>query len=228
MPEFLQVVLVIVIVGALIYVSHLRAKARRRELAGLASDLGWRFDPSGDAGHEAAYGHFSIFDRGRSRRAYNSLFGTIAIDGRTYATKAGDFRFTTGSGKNRKTHTFSYLLLNLPFRSTPELHIRREHVFDKVASAIGFDDIDFESEEFSRRFYVKSPDKKFAYDVVHARMMEFLLSGRGPALELKGGACCFWDGTDTKWKPSQFRKRIWWAQEFFNLWPDYLTSQLDT
>ena len=74
---------------------------------------------------------------------------------------------------------------------------------------------------------VKSGDKEFAYDVVHARMMEFLLGGKAPALEFKGGVCLFWEGSDRKWKPSEFRKRLWWAQEFFKLWPDYLTSQLE-
>lgn len=40
----------------------------------------------------------------------------------------------------------------------------------------GVDDIDFESAQFSREFRVKSPDKKWAYDVLHQRTMEFLLS----------------------------------------------------
>jgi hypothetical protein len=228
MPDFLPVVLVIAVVVALIYLSHLQSKARRREMAALASQLGWRFDPESGGDHDGAYGHLSVFKRGRHRQAFNSLLGNVTIDGRIHAAKAGDFRFTTGSGKNRRVHRFSYVLLNVPFRSTPDLHIRRENVFDKVAGAIGFDDIDFESEEFSRRFLVKSSDKKFAYDVVHARTMEFLLGGKAPALELKDGVCCFWDGTDTKWKPSEFRKRIWWAQEFFKLWPDYLISQLES
>jgi hypothetical protein len=149
MPDFLPVVLVIAVVVALIYLSHLQSKARRREMAALASQLGWRFDPESGGDHDGAYGHLSVFKRGRHRQAFNSLLGNVTIDGRIHAAKAGDFRFTTGSGKNRRVHRFSYVLLNVPFRSTPDLHIRRENVFDKVAGAIGFDDIDFESEEFS-------------------------------------------------------------------------------
>lgn len=227
MAEFLQVVLVVAVVVAVIYLGHLQAKARRRELAALARELGWRFDPSSDTSHDDTYGELSVFSRGRSRTAYNSLRGTLDIAGRSYRAKAGDFRYTTGSGKNRRTHRFSYLLLDLPFADTPDLHIRREYVLDRVAGAIGFDDIDFESEEFSRRFYVKSSAKRFAYDVIHPRMMEFLLSGDAPTLELKHGRFCLWDGTDTKWNASRFKKRIWWAREFFELWPDYLTEQLE-
>ena len=43
----------------------------------------------------------------------------------------------------------------------------------------GHDDIDFESAEFSRNFYVKSSDRKWAFDILHARAMEFLLAEDG-------------------------------------------------
>ena len=39
----------------------------------------------------------------------------------------------------------------------------------------GYQDIKFESAEFSKTFCVRSPDKKFAYDVCNAKMMEYLL-----------------------------------------------------
>ncbi len=57
--------------------------------------------------------------------------------------------------------------------------IRPEHLFHKLSAAFGWDDIDFESAEFSRRYYVKSPDKRWAYDVIHARVMEMLLRVKG-------------------------------------------------
>lgn len=225
MEEFLQVVLVVAAIGAAIYFSHLQAKKRRRELAALATQLGWRFDPSRDGSHSDRYSSFSAFSRGRSRSAYNTLSGSVEVGKHSFAARAGDFQYTTGSGKNRRTHRLSYLLLHTSY-STPDLNIRRENVLDRVAGAIGFEDIDFESEQFSREFFVKSSDKKFAYDVVHARTMEFLLSGKAPRVELHDGVCCIWDG-ESKWSPSQFKKRIWWAQKFLELWPDYLTEQLE-
>jgi hypothetical protein len=41
---------------------------------------------------------------------------------------------------------------------------------------VGIEDIDFESAEFSSKFCVKSPDRRWAYDVIHPRLMEFLLA----------------------------------------------------
>src|SRR5205085_4299284 len=100
----------------------------------------------------------------------NTLRGPLDASGRAFGALAGDYSYkiTRSNGKTTSTSTyrFSYLIVKVPFPDTPGLLIRPETLMDKVAGALGFDDIDFESEEFSRRFLVKSPDKKFAYDVV--------------------------------------------------------------
>ena len=72
------------------------------------------------------------------------------------------------------------------------LHLRREHLFDKVSEFFGVDDIDFESAEFSRKFYVKSPDKRWAYDVIHARMMEYLLDAPTFSIQFAGSYVIAW------------------------------------
>ena len=64
--------------------------------------------------------------------------------------------------------------------------IRAEHWGDKLVQAIGFDDIDFESAEFSRKFFVKSPDKRWAYDVIHQETMDYLLQAPDAAVEFGG------------------------------------------
>ena len=68
------------------------------------------------------------------------------------------------------------------------LTIAREGVFSKIAQAFGYDDIDFESHEFSRKFCVRSKDKKFAYDVCNARMIEYLLANDDLNIEIEGMA----------------------------------------
>ena len=77
---------------------------------------------------------------------------------------------------------------------------------DKIAGALGFHDINFESSEFSRKFHIKCADKKFAYDVIHPRMMEFLLAAaqRGDIepVMIYGGCCLMTDGRTT-WKADE-------------------------
>lgn len=225
----------ILIIGAIAlfcvigYLAWLAEEKRREALAALARRLGWRFDPACDYDHDEQYAHFEIFRRGHSRAAYNTLTGNLHVLGRLCSVKMGDFiyKVTRQSGKSRSTTTyrFSYVIVHLPFAGVPDLVIRREGLFDKLAGAFGFDDIDFESAEFSRRFYVKSRDKKFAYDVIHARMMEFLLAGEVPAIDIEHGRCCVSDGRQ-RWEPQQFEDRLASLRAFFDLWPEHVTARL--
>jgi len=219
---------VIAAVGAY-YASEARKK-RRLALMAMAQRLGLQFSPFHDPSHDDQYAHFEIFRRGFARSAYNTMTGILPVHGRPYPCKLGDFTYKTreGSGKNRRTvtHRFSYLIAHLPFAGLPDLLIRREGVFDKLAGVFGMDDIDFESAAFSRAFHVKSPDKKFAYDVCHQRMIEFLMRSNPPTVDLENGRVCLSDGR-AKWSPEQFEHTIAWLEDFFENWPDFLLKELD-
>jgi hypothetical protein len=72
----------------------------------------------------------------------------------------------------------------------PRLTMVPEHLGHKLWDALGGDDIDFESAEFSRKFWVKCDDRKFAYDLVHARAMDHLLAPGWRHWEVHGGVVC--------------------------------------
>ena len=107
------------------------------------------------------------------------------------ACLAFDFHYETYSqsknGRQTHHHWFSFFILTLP-AVFPELTIRRENFFTRVAEVFGYQDIEFESAEFSRAFNVRSPDKKFAYDVCNAPMMEYLLANRDLSVEIENQA----------------------------------------
>ncbi|MCI0632134.1 MAG: hypothetical protein L0Y44_15935 [Phycisphaerales bacterium] len=231
--EGMQFVILALLIGGAIAVgilAHLANRKRQEELAKLASELGWQFEPGKDKSHDEEYAHFEIFRRGHSRAAYNTLTGELAIAGRGYPAKMGDFTYQvtqhTGKSTSTQTYRFSYLIVHLPFGQVPNLLIRREGIFDKLAGALGFDDIDFESAEFSKKFHVKSPDKRFAYDVCHPRMMEFLLQSTPPMIDIENGRCCLSDGSQ-RWEPEQFKAMLNWIERFFDLWPEHVTAELE-
>jgi hypothetical protein len=220
--------LAIFLIGA--YYSHQRAQQRQQELAAFAAQIGWRFDPEKDRSHDDQYPQFGIFNQGHSRYAYNTFLGAIEVGGRPFPVKMGDYHYqetsTDHEGKSTtRTYTFSYLVARLPYRGLPDLFIRREGIFDAVKRAFGFDDIDFESAEFSKRFYVKCTDKRFAYDVIHPAMMEYMLAVEPPTIEIAGDCCCLANRHD--WSSADFRKMLETAQRFFELWPKHLTSILE-
>jgi len=156
-----------------------RDQKRQEALRVWAFGRGWRVRPGGEGGPLHEHPAVTLFKRGHSRR-FNCL-----IDGdlEGQPLRMFDYRYVTGHGKNRTTHQCGVAILVLPFLVRP-LRIRPENAFDKVGEFLGADDIDFESAEFSRRFHVSADDRKWAFDVIHTRMMEFLLkASAGWALE---------------------------------------------
>lgn len=225
MELLLPFLLVGLVMLAIFYFNYVSQAKRREAMAALAAQIGWQFDPEKDSGHDDRYSQFDVFRRGDSRAAYNTMTGTIDIGGRTFPARMGDFTYKTGSGRSRATHRISYLIVHPPFPIAPSLLIRPEGMFDRMLGAVGFEDINFESAEFSRKFFVKSSDRRFAYDVVHPRMIEFLLAAGGPVVDLESGACCFTDGRKP-WREEDFSFYVQFCQQFFDLWPSHLVAEL--
>ena len=225
MGEYLPIVLGVVALVAVLYVALALERKRREALQAVAQKLGLRFDAAGDRSLHHRYGH-SLFRKGRSPKGTNNLSGVLTLAGYPVQVRMGDFQYVTGHGKNRRTHKTSYALFHLPFMSVPDLQIKREHLGHKVMGGIGFDDIDFESEEFSRTFWVKSGDKRFAYDVIHPGMMEFLLEGPTPQVEIVQSVCLVQEGWK-RWDPDTFEGAPGWFQEFLERWPEHLVDRLE-
>ncbi|HRQ73365.1 MAG TPA: hypothetical protein PLU35_10090 [Phycisphaerales bacterium] len=225
-PEAIFAVLGVLVFVAIAWVVHLASVKRRQAMAALADRLGLRFDARRDRRHDDEYSHFEVFRQGHSRAAYNTISGTLSLVGRDCRIKTGDFTYTVNHGKSATTYNLSYLILHLPFDEVPDLLIRREGVFDKLAGAFGFPDINFESSEFSRRFHVRCRDRKFAYDVVTPRMMEFLLATDPGVIDVERGRLCLTDGT-RRWTPEEFEARIRWVGDFLGRWPEHVTAALD-
>lgn len=187
MEAIIFILFAILVVVGIIYGS-IAARKRREAMLSLAARLGLRFNPEKDFSVPERYRFLDQLAQGSNRYAFNVLSGMhhqqqVLIFDYHYETHSTD------SKGRRQTHHhyFSAFILQLPV-SFPELRITREGLFSKIAQAFGYDDIDFESAEFSRKFCVRSKDKKFAYDVCHARMMEYLLANSDLNVEIEDSA----------------------------------------
>jgi len=224
MSKLFLILLAAAVVGGLIYAGVLSDRKRRESLRAVARSLGLGFDPGADRHLHHVYAH-PVFKKGHSKQAKNNLFGMMTLGGYPVHVRMGDYRYTTGHGKHSQTHRISYAAFQLPFVGTPDLLIRRENIGDKLIGGIGFDDIDFESEEFSRTFWVKSGQKKHAYDVIHPKMMEFLLRGPTPHVEIVQDVCLIREGWG-HWDPATFEGAPGWFQAFLDRWPEHLIERL--
>ena len=222
--EVLIIVAIVCLVVAGIIYSAMAAAKRRKELQEWASSKGLRFSEAKDRVFDDRYPEFKMLRRGSSRYAHNILSGDW--DGRRL--QAFDYHYethSTNSKGQRQTHHhhFSAVILSCDLPLKP-LFIRAEGFFDKVTEFFGADDIDFESAEFSRKFFVKAPDRRWAFDVLHARTMQFLLDqpkhtiqfDRNEIIVLSSG----------RYTPVQYEKAIEIGAGILDGFPDYLVKQL--
>lgn len=172
---FLVLFLGIAAAVAAIWFSYALKKKRREGFALMATQLGLQYsavDPFGTLSEP-----FALFDKGDGRGVENVLSGNWQqIDIRLF-----DYWYyeesTDSNGHTTKTYYRFDCVIAPVDAACSRLVIEHENLGTRLANALTFHDIQFESEDFNRSYYVKSPDAKFANDLVDARMIEWLLQG---------------------------------------------------
>ncbi|TML86731.1 MAG: hypothetical protein E6G06_19915 [Actinobacteria bacterium] len=178
------VVVVVAVVGGYL-ISRQITQKRRAALTAVATSLGFRYAP--DDPFDTVDLPFALFRRGDGRGVENVLWGVAG----NLAVRVCDYWYYDEStdskgGRSRSYHRFSCSTTSIDAH-VPGITVGRENVLTRLGGALGFDDIEFESEEFNRAFRVKSEDRKFAFDLIDARMMAFLLdASSGCTFEVVG------------------------------------------
>ncbi|MEM1164892.1 MAG: hypothetical protein AAGI30_01230 [Planctomycetota bacterium] len=164
-------------------------RKRLDALRAWAASNGLTFDP-----HKRSYAlPISLFRKGHSRWARRFCTGRLEqpIAGLDDHPPLELFEYhyavTSGSGKNRRTTHYYHPCIAVHLAFEPgDLAIRDEHLGDKLGAAFGMDDIDFEHAEFSKRYHVTGHDRERVYELMHTRMIDFLLTYRRQRLEIAG------------------------------------------
>jgi hypothetical protein len=171
------VVVGMLLAGAFAYWTWLQKQKRREALALWASQRGMSFT------HHDPYGlddlGFHLFTLGDGRGVENVVAGTweglpVRIADYWYYDESTD-----SEGRRSRTYQHWSIVLTEVAASLPAVRIEKENPLTRLADKLGFKDIDFESEEFNRRFQVKSPDREFAFKLLDARMLQWLLHTAG-------------------------------------------------
>jgi hypothetical protein len=218
MPFIFMVVVVVIIIGAIF--NSIAQRKRREGLLELAQRLNLDFDGGENVEIESRFGFLKQLAQGENRYATNVLSGNYQQN----EILAFDYHYETHSTDSKghqqtQTHWFSFFILTLP-AVFPDLTIRRENFFLKVAEVFGYQDIKFESAEFSKAFSVRSPDRKFAYDVCNAKMMEYLLANRDLSIEIENEVTAL--AFNTRLAVEQFEMNLQRLVEIRSRMPEYL------
>ena len=192
--EGLWIVLVIVAVIGVAIFSYYRKKKRREEFAAFARSNGLQY--SAHDTHGVLTWPFSLFARGDGRGAENVVWGPWKDGGPVTAFDYWYYTESTDSKGNRTRsyRRFSCAVIEVP-AAFPNLEIARENVMTRLADGMGMEDIEFESPEFNRRYNVKAGERRFAYELLDARMLEWLARpDQGYAFEVAGNRVLAYGG----------------------------------
>ncbi|TCP56177.1 hypothetical protein EV191_101117 [Tamaricihabitans halophyticus] len=195
-------------------------RLHRRQLAGLASRSGWRYYAG--AHGALAFLHGAPFERGASRSANHLLIGNDR--GRTVGVLEVAWRYAATTGSGFDGHA-SAALIELP-SPQPELVVRAQGSGADMLDRIGVRDLQLESVQFNQAFQLKTEVDRFAYDVLHPRMMEWLLANmpRELSLRIDGPLLVVWRNGGLA-GPTEAEKLLWFAQEIRDRLPDFLWSR---
>ncbi len=136
---------------------------------------------------------FRLFGLGDGRGIENVLTG--AFQGQP--VREADYWYYTEStdsqGRTSKTyHRFSVAVSPLE-ADLPEVWVEKESLLSTLANDLSFHDLQFESEAFNRMFNVRSADREFAYKLLDARMLQWLISTGGAfGFEVNGPWLLVW------------------------------------
>jgi hypothetical protein len=157
-----------VVIGGLAVAFTIRSAAKRRQaLEALAREHGVLY--MAEAGHVLpSLSHLRLFDRGHGRKASDLISDSAGTEFWLF-----EYRYVTGSGKNRHTHRMTVAAFPKLSAELPAFELCREHIFHKIGQAFGFQDIDFpEHPSFSKRYLLRGLDERAVRALFDEGLME--------------------------------------------------------
>ncbi|MBK92358.1 MAG: hypothetical protein CME27_07925, partial [Gemmatimonadetes bacterium] len=185
-----------------------RQRAHRRgqsnKLADLAQQVGWRFSNEDEDLLSNLWG-FELSREEAHRRVGREIADVLdpgpgrLASGQEYQVRI--FRFwqdkpgySSGTGKLQKIGRLpeqTVIWFRSPQLSLPSFVMRPEHVFHKIGSAFGYQDIDFESNrtaaDFSKKYLLRGEDEHAIRSLFKDNVLSFFATHSGkPVLEGRG------------------------------------------
>lgn len=222
MGTFFFFVLAVMSLAGFTWLGIVKAKQRRELLVQFAASQGWTWTERDDSW--AARFVDRPFGQGDNRKARNVLQGIcrgrpmVAFD-YSYETHSTDSK----GNRTTSTHRFSFCALELPFW-VPRTELVPEGPFGRIGTALGMKDLELESEDFNRRYRVRTDNPKFAYDVLPPRTMEGLLTRPALRIRLSGTDAVSWD--DGRHDPAALLARLDALTAVIDGIPEFVWSDL--
>jgi hypothetical protein len=187
LPFFLVIALVVAIVCGLVYL----VKKRRQDLELVARQLKMDFFPKGDDSIGAMVSNLEFFMYGERCDVSNLMRGQVKRNGKPVTVAIFDYSYTICKRRstefsfnedsvsvesNNDTETFSQTVLVFYDESidVPGFSLRPEHLWDKLANFVGYEDINFDRfPAFSKGYRLLSNQVDDVRDLFQPNLIKF-------------------------------------------------------
>ena len=156
--------------------------SREGQLRAVAHRLGMDFIEMEEYSVVREVSDFELFKQGRNRLAYNIM--QKSDEWMENNIKIFDYQFEVGFGKNRRIVAQTVFLIRSKKLGLPQLILKPESFFHKIASYFGKQDIDFERfPKFSGQYLVQGEDEEYIRFKLTDEILHFFSRERGWHLE---------------------------------------------
>ena len=201
MVPALIIIAALVLVGAGIALAIAHERKRTEGIRAIAEAMGFAFHPKGDASIRSRLSHFHLFSQGHSKRVRNMMHGEAS----GIECAILDYQYTTGSGRSSHTWRQSVMCFWSPKLALPSFSLRPEHIFHKIGSVFGYQDIDFEGRPaFSSAYLLRGKDEEAVRRLFDDAALSFYEGERGVSTEGEGD-CLVYFRPGKRVKPYQVR-----------------------
>lgn len=174
------IILFITLFAAIIVISITLDRKRTNEIKQLANTMGFDYREQAQAYLPQVIDQFDLFSKGRRRRFKHLIQGTQ----HNATVSIGEYRYTTGSGKNSHTHGQTVVFIESDQLNLPSFLLTPENVFHKIGNVFGYKDIDFDSHpEFSQKYLLRGSDEESIRDLFHQDVLNVYQRHRGVSTE---------------------------------------------
>ncbi len=217
MLEIVLVLAIVCLIGGGLTFSIIYEKKRKQKLKEVAEEMGLSFSPDGDPHLLTRFSDFKLFNVGRNRQMKNLIQG----DSGEVKIAIFEYKYTTGGGKSTKTRHQSVVSLHSIDLVCPDFTIRPENFLDRIGSALGFQDIDFDDHpEFSSKFVLQGSSEPQIREYFNQETLDFFTDRPDICVEAQSGTL-FYYRVNKRINPKQVKDNLGEAYEIFGMMVDH-------
>jgi hypothetical protein len=196
MQGFLVMLLIMGIVVAIVIACIQAVKKRREDLQTIARQMSMDFFPDGDEGIAPMLSNLEFFRYGDRCKVSNLIRGQIDRKGRTISVAIFDYDYTICLHQSTEfslsdnsisveidnnTQSFCQTVLVFYDESLdlPGFGLRPEHLWDKLANLVGFEDINFDGfPNFSQQYRLSANPDADIHQIFQPNLIKFYESNQ--------------------------------------------------